>query len=87
MSHEELLGRIQVAPAACDGKPCVRDTRIHFVTILAGLAEGSTLEAIIEHYPQLTFDDIRAALAYAPAQAEHPLAPPAQLTSRRNSGR
>ncbi len=82
MSHKELLRRIQVDPAVCDGKPCVRDTRIHIATILGGLAEGLTPEQIIGHYPQLTLDDIHAALAYASEEAEHPLAPPAQLTGR-----
>jgi uncharacterized protein (DUF433 family) len=82
MSHEELVSRIQVDPSVCGGKPCVRDTRIHIATILGGLAEGLTPEEIIDHYPQLTLDDIHAALAYAAEQAEHPLAPPAQLTGR-----
>ena len=60
----------------------MRDTRIHIATILGGLGEGLTPEQIIGHYPQLTLDDIHAALAYAAEEAEHPLAPPAQLTGR-----
>jgi len=40
-------------------------TRIYIAITLDGLAEGLTPEQIIDHYPQLTLDDIRAALAYA----------------------
>ena len=65
MTHEELLARVTVNPDVCFGKPCVRGTRIYIAIILDALAEGLTPEEIIDHYPQLTSDDIRAALAYA----------------------
>lgn len=65
MSYEELLRRITVDANVCGGKPCVRGTRIYIAIILDGLAEGLTPEEIIDHYPQLGLDDIRAALAYA----------------------
>ncbi|OGB90726.1 MAG: hypothetical protein A3G35_21040 [candidate division NC10 bacterium RIFCSPLOWO2_12_FULL_66_18] len=65
MTYEELLSRVAVDPRVCAGKPCIRGTRIYIAIILDGLAEGLTPEQIIDHYPQLTPDDIRAALAYA----------------------
>lgn len=65
MTPEELLGRITVDPKICGGKPCIRGTRIYIAIILDGLAEGLTPEQIIDHYPQLTLEDIHAALAYA----------------------
>jgi uncharacterized protein (DUF433 family) len=65
MTYEELLSRVSVDPKVCGGKPCIRGTRIYIAIILDGLAEGLTAEGIIDHYPQLTHDDIRAALAYA----------------------
>ncbi|MFQ5829128.1 MAG: DUF433 domain-containing protein [Candidatus Methylomirabilia bacterium] len=65
MSHEELLNRVSVDPKVCAGKPCIRGTRIYISIILDGLAEGLTPEQIIDHYPQLALEDIRAALAYA----------------------
>ena len=65
MTHGELLNRISVDPNVCTGKPCIRGTRIYISIILDGLAEGLTPEQIIDHYPGLTLDDIRAALAYA----------------------
>lgn len=65
MTADELIQRVSVDPAVCGGKPCIRGTRIYIGIILDGLAEGLTPEGIIDHYPQLTIEDIRAALAYA----------------------
>jgi uncharacterized protein (DUF433 family) len=45
--------------------PCIRGTRIHVAVILDGLAEGLTAGEILDHYPSLTQDDVRAAVAYA----------------------
>jgi uncharacterized protein (DUF433 family) len=64
MTYEALLNRVSVDPQVCGGKPCIRGTRIYIAVILDGLAEGLTPEQIIDHYPQLTLDDIHAALAY-----------------------
>jgi uncharacterized protein (DUF433 family) len=65
MTHEELLARVTVDPRVCTGKPCIRGTRIHIAIILDALAEGLTPEEIIDHYPSLKIEDIRAAVAYA----------------------
>jgi len=65
MTHDQALDRITVDPSICRGRPCVRGTRIYVAVILDGLAEGLTQEQLIDHYPQLTPEDIRAALAYA----------------------
>jgi len=65
MTHEELLGRVSVDPNVCGGKPCIKGTRIYIAIILDTLAEGLTPEQVIDHYPQLTIEDIHAALAYA----------------------
>ncbi len=65
MTHEELLKRVTVDPNVCSGKPCIRGTRIYIAIILDALAERLTPEEIIDDYPHLSLDDIRAALAYA----------------------
>ena len=70
MTRQELLQRISIDPHTCGGKPCIRGTRIYIAIILDGLAEGLTPEQIIDHYPQLTMDDIHAALAYAAELAQ-----------------
>ena len=65
MTREQLLERVTADPAVCGGKPCIRGTRIYIAILLDALAEGFTPEEIIDHYPSLTVDDIRAAVAYA----------------------
>ena len=60
-----LLARVSVDPSICGGLPCVRGTRIPIAIILDGLAEGLTTEELRDHYPQLSPEDVRAALAYA----------------------
>jgi uncharacterized protein (DUF433 family) len=62
---KDLLARITVDPKTCGGKPCIRGTRIYISIILDTLAEGLTPEEIIDHYPSLQIEDIRAAVAYA----------------------
>ncbi|KOH45157.1 DUF433 domain-containing protein [Sunxiuqinia dokdonensis] len=52
------------------GKPCVRDTRITVFDVLGWLASGMTIDEIIDDFPELTVDDIKACLAYA-ADREH----------------
>lgn len=59
-----LLQRISVNPNVCFGKPCIRGTRIWVSLILDFLANGMSIEEIIAEYPQLTEEDIRAAIAY-----------------------
>jgi uncharacterized protein (DUF433 family) len=68
--RRRLFERIKVDPDVAGGKPCIRETRIYVATILDGLSEGLTPEQIIDHYPQLTDDDVRAALAYAAELAQ-----------------
>jgi len=70
MKGHRTKPRISMKPEVCGGRPCIRDTRIEIAVILDGLAEGMTEADIIEHYPQLTTEDIRAALAYA-AELSH----------------
>ena len=65
MTRDELLGRVTVDPGVCGGKPCIRGTRICMAIILDALAEGLTPEEVMDHYPSLEVDDIRAAEAYA----------------------
>jgi len=59
-----LLKRISVDPNICFGKPCIRGTRIWVSLILDFLANGMSKDEILKEYPQLTEDDIKAAIAY-----------------------
>ena len=65
MQNNSLGNRITLNPSVCGGKPCIRDTRIEIAIILDGMAEGLSVNEIFDHYPQLSEDDIHAALSYA----------------------
>jgi uncharacterized protein (DUF433 family) len=65
MIMNELLKRISVNPNVCFGRPCIRGTRIWVSLIVDNLAAGTKESEILNAYPQLQIDDIRAALAYA----------------------
>ncbi len=60
-----LLDRITFDKDVLCGKPLIRGLRISVEMILELLAKGATEEEILEDYPQLEPDDIRAALLYA----------------------
>lgn len=64
MKPEELLDRIVVDPNVCFGKPTVRGTRIRVGLVLDLLADGMTIDEILDEHPSLTDDDIRACLAF-----------------------
>jgi len=59
--------RIESRADVCHGKPCIRGTRIMVSVILDNLAEGLSPEEIVEDYPPLALEDVRAAVAYAAA--------------------
>ena len=60
-----LLGRITARPDVFGGKPIIRDMRISVELVLSLLAQGVAPEAILDDYPDLEPDDIRACTAYA----------------------
>lgn len=60
----DLLDRISVNPNVCFGKPCIKGTRIWVSMILDFLANGMTFEELLDDYPSLRIEDIRAAIAY-----------------------
>jgi uncharacterized protein (DUF433 family) len=63
--------RISIDPAVMMGKPCIKGTRITVELILRKMGAGRSLADILEAYPQLTQDDIRAALAFAADYMQH----------------
>lgn len=65
MSRVPWRGRIVIAPDIHHGDPCIRGTRIPVAMILGSMADGMTAREIKEAYPQLTDEDIQAALGYA----------------------
>ena len=61
----DYLQYISIDPAKRSGKPCIRELRITVSDVLDYLASGMSEEAIIDDFPELTRDDIRACLAFA----------------------
>ncbi len=60
----EIHKRIIVDPAVMVGKPVIRGTRIPVDQILKLIAQGQTVGEILEDYPNLKEEDIKAALEY-----------------------
>lgn len=67
MTEEDLLRRVTANPSILGGKPIVRGMRIPVELILGLLAQGESAEGILDDYPDLEREDIRACLAYARA--------------------
>jgi uncharacterized protein (DUF433 family) len=66
MSYPNYLnGLITIDPAICNGKPTIRGKRIAVQTILGYLSEGDSAAEILEQYPSLNAEDIRACLRFA----------------------
>jgi uncharacterized protein (DUF433 family) len=60
-----IEGRIKVNPRVMLGKPVVRGTRITVELILRKLSEGATEAELLDSYPRLKPEDIKAAIGYA----------------------
>lgn len=69
---DELLSRITSEPGKLGGKPCVRGMRIRVVDVLELLASGMTQQQVIDEYPDLEADDIKACLLFAAKRSNHP---------------
>jgi uncharacterized protein (DUF433 family) len=69
----ELLERITIENGKCGGRPCIRHMRIRVIDILQMLAGGMTPDAILADFDELEPDDIKASLAYAARELDHPV--------------
>lgn len=65
MDEQELLERITVDPTIFGGKPVIRGRRLAVEHVLGMLAAGDTPEILLQGYPWLEREDIRACLVYA----------------------
>ncbi|HEX9875768.1 MAG TPA: DUF433 domain-containing protein [Gammaproteobacteria bacterium] len=73
----DYRARITRDPQICGGEPVIKGTRVTLRTVLASLADGDSLEQILEAFPTLTPEDVRAVIAFAAASAEEDLPVPA----------
>jgi uncharacterized protein (DUF433 family) len=65
MDEQELLKRITVDPRIFGGKPIIRGRRLAVEHVLGMLGAGDTIETVLEGYPWLEVEDVRACLVYA----------------------
>lgn len=67
----KILDRITFDPEQCGGRPCIRGMRIRVKDVLEMLAGGASEAEILEDFPYLESDDIKACLAFAAAEMDH----------------
>lgn len=66
-----MTDRIEINPEIMLGKPVIRGTRIPVELLLRKLSEGATTDNLLDAYPRLVADDIKAALQYAAETIAH----------------
>jgi len=66
----ELSSAHHTRAQVCGGEPVIKGTRVTIRTILASLAEGARIEEILEDFPTLTEEDVRAVIAFARISAQ-----------------
>lgn len=70
MNYQE---RIERHPHLAGGEAVIKGTRVTLRTVLASLAEGASIDEILEDFPTLVEPDVRAAIAFAAASAQEDL--------------
>lgn len=70
-----MYERIKIDPTVCHGQACIKGTRIPVHQIIHMLANGDTIEELLEQYPSLKREDILACLDYAASLAEEQITP------------
>ena len=69
-SYEERIVRDK---RICGGQPVFKGTRVTLRTVLASLADGDSVDEILDDFPGLRADDVQAAIAFAAASAAEDL--------------
>ena len=67
MNYHERIVR---DPKIVGGEPVLKGTRVTLKTVLASLAEGDSVDDILQSFPTLSEEDVRAAIAFAAASAQ-----------------
>jgi uncharacterized protein (DUF433 family) len=83
MDESKILERITLDPRIYGGKPIIRGRRLAVEHVLGMLAAGDTIETILEGYPWLEVEDVRACLIYARRLVGHERIEPLLIDSGR----
>lgn len=59
-----MNSRIEINPKICHGKPVIKGTRVPVSNLLGALGAGDSIEEVLEDYPNISRDDIYAALTF-----------------------
>ena len=70
-----MYEHISIDPRVCHGQACIRGTRIPVHQVVRMLANGDTIEDLLEEYPSLKREQILGALDYAASLAEEQVTP------------
>ncbi len=62
--RDQMLERITIDPKVCFGRPVIKGTRIWVSLILDFLADGDSIDMILQEYPQITKEDVLACIAF-----------------------
>jgi len=73
--NDDPLTLISIDPAVCHGQPCVTGTRVLVTVVLDALAAGLDIDEIVRHYPTVTPEGVRAAVAYGAWLARQEIRP------------
>jgi uncharacterized protein (DUF433 family) len=65
-------------PSVCGGRPTIAGTRLRVSDILEALGSGASEAELLQDFPYLSAEDVRAALRYAASAADHPIATAAE---------
>lgn len=60
-----MFERITVDPGKMGGVPCIRDLRMPVATVVAMVADGMTIDEILDDFPDLEGEDVSVALHFA----------------------
>lgn len=75
MAKKVIFERISIDPKICHGQACIKGTRIPVHQILHMLANGDTIEELLEEYPSIIREDIFACIEYAAELTEEEVIP------------
>jgi len=65
IATDDWRKRVSTDPSVHHGDPCITGTRVPLSVIVGSVADGDSFDDILESYPQLTREDIQAALRFA----------------------
>ena len=76
-----MLERVSIDSKVCHGQACIKGTRIPVAQILGMLANGDTIDGLVNAYPSIEREDVLACLSYAAFLAEEQITPIEELAA------